>query len=161
MKSETGSPRYNSAWHPAGTQGTAGTLEENCVFNANRIDRIEIIDGDGKGMGREYWKQESLTVEETITAHGYAWCWFSDSAGGYQDVAVPYDAHVLDDIMEAFLTGLPTFPLNATYTLYFEDMLQKRNDVLSRQRRIQLIAPSVRTAIVLCLMFTGHSMTRL
>ena len=85
-----------------------------------------------------------MTVEATIRAHGYAWCWFSDSAGGYQDVAVPYDTRIMRDIMAAYSTGLPTFRLNATYTLHFEDMMQRRNDALSRQRRIELTMSSVR-----------------
>ena len=142
---EEGNPRYNSAWKPAGVQGGATrALEENCVFNADRIDHIEIIDGDGQGMGREYWKQDTLTVEQAIVAHGYAWCWYSDSDGGYQDVEVPYDSRYMDYIMEAYSAGLPTFRLSDTYTLYFDDMKQRRNDALSREREIKLITSSVR-----------------
>ena len=78
-------------------------------------------------------------------AHGFAWCWYSDSDAGYQDVAVPYDACHMDYIMEAYSEGLPTFRLNDTYTLFFDDMKHRRNNALHRERRIELIVSSVRS----------------
>jgi hypothetical protein len=31
-------------------------LEEWCIFNPDRIDQIEIVDGPGTGDGPQYWE---------------------------------------------------------------------------------------------------------
>ena len=145
-KCEIRGRRYNSAWKPEGVKGTVSVngvyLEENCVYNADRIDHIEIIDGEGKGMGRDSpnWKHDERTVEDMVRVQGYAWCWFDDSpGGGYQDKPVPYGEQTNVKIMSAWEDGQTILQLDNTYTVDFTSMKQRRNDDMSRKRKIELI----------------------
>ena len=65
--------RYNSAWAEAGVLKAMGGdhLDENCVWNADRIDQIEVVDGFGpssrlNGSGREFWAtSQSASTQPT------------------------------------------------------------------------------------------------
>jgi hypothetical protein len=45
-----------------------GVLEEWCVYNPDRIDRIEIIEGPGRGDGPQYWDMDADARAEVVAA---------------------------------------------------------------------------------------------
>ena len=133
-------PRYNSAWAPAGVQGTASSQEENCVYNPERIDCIEIIDGPGTGTGREFWPQRSLkrqaSAVDNITrigrAAGFVWLWKDDHDWR------PYtqqEAREIERMHQSGQTG--DFNISSTHAVNLGRMIQLRRDDRSRTRQIE------------------------
>ena len=147
---DTTGNRYNSAWKPAGTPGLGASIEEeNCVFNPDRVDHIEIVDGPGTGTGPKFWPvaQPAQVVQSGVSST-VSWIWFGDSAHGSQDVEVPYGAAEIAALELAyqqqrlgFGTGLVR--INATYSVNLNEMMQQRNDDASRRRPVlRKVAPA-------------------
>jgi hypothetical protein len=137
-------PRYNSAWKPAGVRGGAdSSREENCVFNTERIDQIEIIDGDGRGMGPEFWPQQSqqavlrrqMTVPDRISqigrVAGFVWVWKDDREW------CPYPGDEAARIERAYENHENRVDISRTHTVDFYRMVQMRRDDPSRTRQIE------------------------
>jgi hypothetical protein len=45
-----------------------GVLEEWCIYNSDRIDRIEIIEGPGRGDGPQYWDMDVDARNKALVA---------------------------------------------------------------------------------------------
>ena len=125
---------YNSAFAPEGVTKIRGqpSREEHCIFNPDRIDRIEIFDGPGAGAGPEFWPSEPVAVGD-----GPAWFWFGDSAAGRQTVAIPYGLREARALEQAYNTGQPSVRVNATYQVDLRAMMQRRIGGPLRQRRVE------------------------
>ena len=135
-------PRYNSAWKPAGVKGGANhALEENCVFNTDRIDRIEIIEGQGQGMGPEFWPQHQVAPEKQETAAdrisqigraaGFVWVWKDDREWR------PYTREEAERIERAYQKHETQVDISRTHAVNLDRMVQMRRDDPSRTRQIE------------------------
>lgn len=137
---EVTGPRYNSAWAPAGQCRAAHCkLEENCVYNPERIDHIEIVDGPGMGMGQEFWPPQPLKrqtsadrISQIGRATGFVWVWKDDWEWRPY---TPQEAATIELAHQAGQAG--DVNISPTHAVNLVRMVQMRHDDKSKTRQIE------------------------